>query len=83
MGAHTLTVAQTPAHNHTFTSSKGDKDYNNGGSNTWWGWNSDRTTTTTTVGSTQSHTHNFSKTSTTTETLLPPYYALSYIMRIS
>ena len=83
VGAHTLTVAQTPAHNHTFTSSKGDKDYNNGGSNTWWGWNSDRTTTTTTVGSTQSHTHNFSKTSTTTETLLPPYYALSYIMRIS
>lgn len=83
VGAHTLTVAQIPAHNHTFTSSKGDKDYNNGDSNTWWGWNSNRTTTTTVVGSTQSHTHDFSKTSTTNKTLLPPYYALSYIMRIS
>ena len=83
VGAHTLTVSQIPAHNHTFTSSKGDKDFNNGGGNTWWGWNSNRTTTTTDVGSTQSHTHNFSKTSTTKETLLPPYYALSYIMRIA
>ena len=83
VGAHTLTVTQIPSHNHTFTSSKGDKDFNNGGGNTWWGWNNSRTTTVSSSGGSGSHTHDFSDTSTTKETLLPPYYALSYIMRIS
>ena len=83
VGAHTLTVTQIPSHNHTFTSSKGDKDFNDGGGNTWWGWNNWRTTTVSSSGGSGSHTHDFSNTSTTKETLLPPYYALSYIMRIS
>lgn len=36
--------AGLPDHNHSFTSSMGDKDYNGGGGNTWWGGNNYRTT---------------------------------------
>ena len=83
MGATTLTTTQMPAHDHRFTSSMGDKDFNNGGGNTWWGWNSSRTTTVSSSGGSWSHTHDFSNTSTTNATSLPPYYALSYIIKIS
>lgn len=82
MGATTLTVEQMPSHTHGYRKV------------TWWqGWNgrndgddckppSDGQSTDATGGS-QSHTHTLSGVKSGSASTLPPYYALTYIMRIA
>lgn len=85
VGDTTLSTTQMPSHTHSFkyftgyTSASSEYKYvssigeGRGGT----------TVTTTTAGNSLSHTHSLSNTSTTEEALLPPYYSLSYIIRIS
>lgn len=70
-----------PSHTHTYNirSSYRDCGWASGSPDFWL---SVTTGNTGSSGSSQTHTHDFSKTSTTKETLLPPYYSLSYIIRI-
>ena len=74
--ATTLTVAQMPSHTHKF--SKGTY-----GSNAEATGNSSSKQTTDATGGSQSHTHGLSSASSEAASSLPPYYALSYIMRTS
>lgn len=52
--SHTGQTSSAGAHNHTFTHPSGDRNWNNGGGNTWWGSNS-VTQSTSTTGN---HVHN-------------------------
>ena len=74
--ATTLTVEQMPSHTHKF--SKGTY-----GSNAEATGNSSSKQTTDATGGSQSHTHGLSSASSEAASSLPPYYALSYIMRTS
>ena len=70
-GSHTLTVAQLASHNHTHTrvgsqSQNADLDNDVGGTVAF------TTSTTSSTGSSSAHTHGG---------VLPPYYALAYIMK--
>ena len=79
VGATTLSEAQMPSHKHPFSAFISGRQY-------WMeegyisGAGSSNTSAT---GGSQAHTHSLSDTSTTEEALLPPYYSLSYIIRIS
>ena len=74
--ATTLTVEQMPSHTHKF--SKGTY-----GSNAEATGNSSSKQTTDATGGSQSHTHGLSGASSEAASSLPPYYALSFIMRTS
>ena len=82
VGETTLTVTQMPSHTHGYRKVTA-----------WYGWNgkndgddckppSDGQPTDPTGGS-QPHTHTLSGTKSTSASSFPPYYALSYIMRIA
>lgn len=75
VGETTLTVEQMPSHTHKF--SKGTY-----GSNAEATGNSSSKQTTDATGGSQSHTHTLDGSSGSANSL-PPYYALSYIMRLS
>ena len=76
VGATTLTISQMPSHSHSF--SKGT--YGNiaearGSANDGKQWTDN-------TGGSGSHTHSMSNVSSTSSSNLPPYYALSYIIKI-
>lgn len=76
VGSTTLSVAQMPSHTHTFSKGTyGDIAEARGSAN------SGKQTTDATGGS-QAHTHSLSGAESGSASNLPPYYALSYIMRI-
>ena len=75
VGSTTLSVAQMPSHTHTFNKGTyGDIAEAKGSAN------SGKQTTDATGGS-QAHTHSLSGAKSGSASNLPPYYALSYIMR--
>ena len=75
VGETTLSVAQMPSHTHTFNKGTyGDIAEAKGSAN------SGKQTTDATGGS-QAHTHSLSGAKSGSASNLPPYYALSYIMR--
>ena len=82
MGATTLSTSQVAKHSHAYNvrSTYRDAGWATGSPDFWL---SVTTANTGASGGSGSHTHDFSNTSTTNATSLPPYYALSYIMRIS
>ena len=75
VGATTLSVAQMPSHTHTF-----DKGTYGNIAEAKGSANSGKQTTDATGGS-QAHTHSLSGAESGSASNLPPYYALSYIMR--
>ena len=77
VGATTLSVAQMPSHTHTFNKGTyGDIAEAKGSANSG-------KQTTDATGSSQAHTHSLSGAKSGSASNLPPYYALSYIMRIA
>ena len=75
VGATTLSVAQMPSHTHTFSKGTyGDIAEARGSANSG-------KQTTDATGSSQAHTHSLSGAKSGSASNLPPYYALSYIMR--
>ena len=76
VGSTTLSVAQMPSHTHTF-----DKGTYGNIAEAKGSANSGKQTTDATGGS-QAHTHSLSEAKSGSASNLPPYYALSYIMRI-
>ena len=76
VGSTTLSVAQMPSHTHTFSKGTYGNIAEAKGSA-----NSGKQTTDATGGS-QAHTHSLSEAKSGSASNLPPYYALSYIMRI-
>lgn len=79
VGDTTLTVEQMPGHNHQVNAAKlGISGMNRGE----WANIGNLNITTTSTGGSQSHTHGLSGESEEASSL-PPYYALSYIMRIA
>ena len=77
VGSTTLSVAQMPSHAHTF-----DKGTYGNIAEAKGSANSGKQTTDAT-GSSQAHTHSLSGAKSGSASNLPPYYALSYIMRIA
>lgn len=77
VGSTTLRVAQMPSHTHTF-----DKGTYGNIAEAKGSANSGKQTTDAT-GSSQAHTHSLSGAKSGSASNLPPYYALSYIMRIA
>ena len=77
VGATTLSVEQMPSHTHTF-----DKGTYGNIAEAKGSANSGKQTTDATGGS-QAHTHSLSGAKSGSASNLPPYYALSYIMRIA
>ena len=77
VGSTTLSVAQMPSHTHTF-----DKGTYGNIAEAKGSANSGKQTTDATGGS-QAHTHSLSGAKSGSASNLPPYYALSYIMRIA
>lgn len=77
VGSTTLSVAQMPSHTHTF-----DKGTYGNIAEAKGSANSGKQTTDAT-GSSQAHTHSLSGAKSGSASNLPPYYALSYIMRIA
>ena len=75
VGSTTLSVAQMPSHTHTF-----DKGTYGNIAEAKGSANSGKQTTDAT-GSSQAHTHSLSGAKSGSASNLPPYYALSYIMR--
>ena len=75
VGSTTLSVAQMPSHTHTFNKGTYGNIAEAKGSA-----NSGKQTTDATGGS-QAHTHSLSEAKSGSASNLPPYYALSYIMR--
>lgn len=78
VGATTLTTSQMPSHNHTYTT----KSSTNGGGTNSSFWEGSSSAKTGSTGGSESHTHSLESVSVTTNSSLPPYYALSYIMCI-
>ena len=77
VGATTLSVEQLASHTHTFSKGTYGNIAEAKGSA-----NSGKQTTDATGGS-QAHTHSLSVAKSGSASNLPPYYALSYIMRIA
>ena len=75
VGSTTLSVAQMPSHTHTF-----DKGTYGNIAEAKGSANSGKQTTDATGGS-KAHTHSLSGAESGSASNLPPYYALSYIMR--
>lgn len=80
VGATTLSVEQMPRHTHSYTDAHSSAGSGNPSGQSW-GFISENKVTAPTGGS-QSHTHSLSGSSKEANSL-PPYYALSYIMRIA
>lgn len=80
VGDCTLTIAQTPAHNHVYRvrSSSRDCGYASGSPQFWL---NDTETITSTVGGGQAHTHPIEGT-VSVKRSLPPYYALAAVMYV-
>ena len=78
VGATTLSVAQLASHNHIQTS--GNYSGDNGAPAAGWG-TKQQTSYTGNTGSNQTHTHSLSDVKSEAADSLPPYYALSYIIR--
>ena len=77
VGSTTLSVAQMPSHTHTFNKGTyGDIAEAKGSANSG-------KQATDATGSSQAHTHSLSGAKSGSASNLPPYYALSYIMRIA
>jgi microcystin-dependent protein len=88
VGNTTLTIEQIPAHNHTIGQNWRGGSSQSGGSGTFadtWAGGSPAATAnlsdmfTNNAGGGGAHTHTFTGTS---QTNLPPYYALAYIMKL-
>lgn len=79
VGQTTLSMEQMPVHNHSFSAGRASIF---GGGNQQAIRDTAGTTTTTAAGGSQPHTHTLSGASGEANGL-PPYYALSYIMRTS
>ena len=76
VGETTLTVEQLASHRHTVRGTGNvSGGFGGGGSGIW-----EATATTSSVGDSQPHTHTLDGASGEASSL-PPYYALSYIMR--
>ena len=77
----TLSVDQTPVHTHTYTRAT----YYGTGVGTSGGEYAFRTSTSNTseIGGSKSHTHGLSGVSSSSVSNLPPYHALTYIIRVS
>ena len=67
---HTLSVNEMPNHSHSFSLPQGDQNWGNGGGNTFWGGSYGRGIGTNAVGGSAAHNN------------MPPFYALSYIMKL-
>lgn len=75
VGATTLSVAQMPSHSHSFSKGTyGNLAEARGSANDGKQW-------TDATGGSQAHTHSLSEAKSDSASNLPPYYALSYIMR--
>ena len=75
VGSTTLSVAQMPSHSHSFDKGTyGNIAEAKGSANSGKQW-------TDATGSSQAHTHSLSGAESGSASNLPPYYALSYIMR--
>lgn len=93
MSAMTLSTSQMPKHSHTYakfhypgsTWSQGASQFleTTGSTTTAGGSSSHSHSDTFSVGSDGSHTHSLSSVSATNSNNLPPYYTLSYIIRIA
>ena len=93
VGSTTLSVSQMPRHSHTYakfhypgsTWSQGASQFleTTGDTSTAGGSGSHSHSDTFSVGSGGSHTHSLSSVSATSSNNLPPYYTLSYIIRIA
>lgn len=82
VGATTLTTNEMPKHSHSFTVV--NDDVSGQSSAIIYGRRGGVSTRSVQeTGGSSSHTHSLSNTSTTEEALLPPYYSLSYIIKIS
>lgn len=80
-GATTLSVAQMPSHGHGTNAISGSRPNYDG--NTWAGGSVDTLVASiNNNGSSGSHTHTLSGSATGTVSVLPPYYALAYIMKL-
>ena len=81
MGAHTLTVAEMPSHNHTGIT------VNQVGSNGLAGGYGSPTRIPENgigyTGGSKSHTHSLTNVTSNLTSSLPSYYALSFIMRVA
>ena len=78
VGATTLSVKQMPGHNHTATVGK----FHTGGNNRGTYASGDNVVASTSqTGGSQSHTHSLSGFSSKAANSLPPYYALSFVIR--
>ncbi len=76
VGSTTLTVEQLASHKHTVRGTgNASGGFGGGGTGIW-----EATATTSSVGGSQPHTHTLDGASGEASSL-PPYYALSYIMR--
>ena len=79
MEAHTLSVAELAAHTHTVTCmSRGGT-----GPKTRGETHDEHTIDTSSTGSNQAHTHTLTGVTSSLSNNLPPYYTISYVMRIS
>lgn len=77
VGSTTLSVAQMPSHSHSFSKGTyGNLAEARGSANDGKQW-------TDATGGSQAHTHSLSEAKSDSASNLPPYYALSYIMRIA
>lgn len=79
VGATTLSVEQMPAHGHSYTFRASSRDCGYASGSPMF-WQNTATANTGNAGGSQSHTHTLDGASGETNGL-PPYYALSYIMR--
>ena len=79
VGETTLTVEQMPAHGHSYISRASSRDCGYASGSPMF-WQNTTTANTGNAGGSQSHTHTLDGTSGEANSL-PPYYALSYIMR--
>ncbi|MDD2967179.1 MAG: hypothetical protein PHN64_06840 [Desulfovibrionaceae bacterium] len=76
-GETTLTVEQMPSHNHTVSAAQAY--YTNASASNYRNEATQTTQTTSSTGGSQAHSHSMSG----TVSILPPYYALAYIMKLA
>ena len=78
-----MTTSQMPNHTHTHTYRASQRDCGWSENPQIRFWLNEKSVNTESTGGSTTHTHDFSKTSTTNATSLPPYYTLSYIIKNS
>ena len=78
-GSHTLLLTELPSHTHTYNTFATLPKFNTGTTNS--GWVGTSSVNTGAAGGGLGHTHTIGGTANGTVPILPPYYALAYIMK--